>query len=342
MKAVLPGAGEGLEGRLRPGEGPRLGELPEPHPGPGEVTIAVRATAVNRADLLQIRGRYPPPPGETDVPGLECSGVVERLGAGVDGWRAGDRVMALLAGGGHGEKVAAPAGQLMPLPERLSFEEGAALPESCLTAWTNLVVEGGLDPVPGEDGGGGRPTTVLVTGANGGVGTVAVQLARELGAGVLAAGRSMDRLELLEELGAHHLVIDGEGLPGAVRDLTRGRGADLVLDLVGGDLLESHLAALRNRGRLVLVGLMAGSRPRVDLAEVLRRRLTIVGSVLRARSREEKAELVAGFSSFATARLADGRIRPVVHRVIPFDRIADAYRSLEEGGVFGKVVVSLG
>lgn len=340
MRAVLPRPGEaaGREGGGRPV--PTVGELPDPEPSAGEVTIAVRATAINRADLLQIRGQYPPPPGETEVPGLECAGVVERVGEGVSAWSPGDRVMALLAGGGHGEKVVVPVGQLLRLPERLSFAEGAALPESCLTAWTNLVAEGGLAPDTSRSG-GPRPT-VLITGANGGVGTVAVQLASALGARVLAAGRSLERLGPLEELGADALVVEDEGLPGAVRDLTRGRGADLVLDLVGGDLLEHHLAALRNRGRLVLVGLMAGSRPRIDLADVLRRRLTFVGSVLRARSREEKAELVAGFSAFAMPLVEDGRIRPVIDRTVPFERIADAYRALEEGGVAGKVVVSFG
>ena len=235
--------------------------------------------------------------------------------------------------------MAVPAGQLMALPERMSFEEGAALPESCLTAWTNLVVEGGLEPAAA---GSSRPEqTVLVTGANGGVGTVAVQLAAELGARVLAVGRSLERLEPLRALGADELLVEGDGLAGDVRDLTRGRGVDLVLDLVGGAHIDHHLSALKNRGRLVLVGLMAGSRAGLDLGQVLRRRLTLVGSVLRARSRQEKAELVAGFSRFAGQRLADGRIRPVIDRVLPFERIDDAYAALEEGSVTGKVVVTL-
>jgi len=317
----------------------RLGEVPEPGCSFDEVLVRVRATAINRADLLQLRGFYPPPPGESEVPGLECAGTIERVGDEVRGWSPGDRVMALLGGGGHGQKVAVPAGQLMALPERMSFEQGAALPESCLTAWTNLVVEGGLEPAAA---GSSRPEqTVLVTGANGGVGTVAVQLAAELGARVLAAGRSLERLEPLRGLGVDQLLVEGDGLAGDVRDLTRGRGVDLVLDLVGGAHIDHHLSALKNRGRLVLVGLMAGSRADLDLGQVLRRRLTLVGSVLRARSRQEKAELVAGFSRFAGQRLADGRIRPVIDRVLPFERIDDAYAALEEGSVTGKVVVTL-
>ncbi len=326
MRAVLPAAPH-----TDPGGNPepRLGTVPEPGLGASEVLVRVRAAGLNRADLLQLRGLYPPPPGESDVPGLECSGVVVRAGDEVEGWSAGDRVMALVAGGGQAELAAVPAGQLMTLPDALSFEEGAALPEACLTAWTNLVAEGELEP--GE--------TVLVTGANGGVGTMAVQIARELGARVLAAGRSRDRLEPLAGLGADGLLIDDAGLPVAVRDRTRGRGVDLVFDLVGGDRLPDHLGALRNRGRLVLIGLIAGSRSELDLGEILRRRLTLRGSVLRSRSREEKAQLIAAFSEFAQPRLADGRIRPLIERILSFDQVEAAYRRLEEGGVTGKLIL---
>ncbi len=326
MRAVLPDARPGRGGRPEP----RLGDLPEPDLGPSEVLVRVRAAGLNRADLLQLRGLYPPPPGESDVPGLECAGIVERVGEAAGEWSAGDRVAALVAGGGQAELAAIPAGQLIPLPDTLSFEDGAALPEGCLTAWTNLVAEGGLEP--GE--------TVLVTGANGGVGTLAVQIAHELGARVLAAGRSLARLGPLSALGADGLLVDDDGLAEAVRDRTRGRGADLVFDLVGGGRLACHLGALRNRGRLVLIGLMAGARAELDLGEILRRRLVLRGSVLRSRSREEKAELVAAFSSFALPRLADGRIRPVIERTLPFDQVAEAYRLLEGGGLSGKVVLA--
>lgn len=322
MRAVLPSID-----RRQPS--PRLGDLPDPVPGPGEVLVAVEAAGINHADLLQLRGQYPPPPGESEVPGLECAGRV--IGAGSSVWMPGARVMALLGGGGHATKVAIPAGQLMPLPDNLSFAEGGAIPEAALTAWTNLVAEGGLQA--GE--------TVLISGASGGMGSFAVQLARELGARVLAAGRDRDRLELLRAYGVEEICVAGPHLPNQVMEATGGRGVDLVLDFVGGSELPGHLAALKERGRLVLVGLLAGQRAEVSLGPVLSRRLRIVGSVLRPRSRAEKALLVSDFNAFALPRLKDGRLRPIVDRVVPFEKAADAYRALERGGVFGKVVLSM-
>jgi NADPH:quinone reductase-like Zn-dependent oxidoreductase len=220
-----------------------------------------------------------------------------------------------------------PAGQLLPAPAGWSWAEAAALPEAALTAWTNLVAEGGLR----------AGQIVLVTGATGGVGSFTVQLARELGATVVAAARDRGRLERLGRL-ADHLLVDDDELPRALRRAAGG-GADLVFDLVGGERLESHLAALRSRGRLVLVGLMAGPRAEIDLADLLRRRLVVIGSVLRARPREEKARLVAAFSEHATARMAAGRIKPLVAESFPFDRIADAYAAMAAGGAVGKIVV---
>jgi putative PIG3 family NAD(P)H quinone oxidoreductase len=310
---------------------PRVGDLPDPVPGPGEVLVAVEAAGLNHADVYQLRGQYPPPPGESEVPGLECAGVIlgreEKPGL----WQPGQRVMALLGGGGHASRVAVPLGQLMPIPGNLSFVEGAAVPEAGLTAWANLVAEGGLQP--GE--------TVLITGATGGMGSFAVQLARELGARVLAAGRNRDRLELLRTYGVEEICLDGASLPRQVREATGGRGVDLVVDFVGGPDFGGRLAALRDRGRLVLVGLTAGSKAEVDLRPVLSRRLHLVGSVLRPRPREEKARLVAEFTEFALPRLKDGRLRPIVDRVIPLERAAEAYRDLERGGAFGKIVLSI-
>lgn len=324
MHAVLPAAADRSPR-------PLLGELPDPVAGPGEVLLEVHAAGLNRADLLQLRGLYPPPEGESAIPGLECAGVVAGLGAGVVGWAAGERAMALLAGGGQAERAAVPAGQLLRLPPELTSIEGAAIPEAGVTAWTNLVVEGGL--VAGE--------SVVVTGANGGVGSFAVQLARELGARVIAAGRSRERLAPLADLGAAELVLLDETLPEAVRDATGGHGADLVLDLVGGPHLPALIAALAPRGRLVVVGVTAGARAELDLAAVLRRRLRLIGSVLRSRPRAEKARLVADFGAFALPRLADGRLRPVVDRVLPLSEIADAYAALERGGLCGKIVVEI-
>ncbi len=321
MLAVAPAA-------TPPSFRPRLVEVAEPRPRPDEVLVEVRATALNRADLLQLRGLYPPPPGEPEAPGLECAGEILESGVEVRGWGPGDRVMALLGGGGHAERVAVPAGQLLRVPDSLSWAEAAAVPEAALTAWTNLVAEGGL--TSGE--------TVLVTGATGGVGSFAVQLAHELGATVVAAGRDLERLETLRVLGADHLLADDDELPERLRRAAGG-GADLVFDTVSGDRLPSHLAALAERGRLVLVGLLAGPRAEVDLATVLRRRLRIIGSVLRSRPRAEKARLVVAFDAFAAARIADGRLRPLVDRRVPFDRIGEAYAAMEAGGLLGKIVV---
>jgi putative PIG3 family NAD(P)H quinone oxidoreductase len=307
---------------------PRIGDLPDPVPGPGEVLVAVEASGLNHADLYQLRGQYPPPPGESEVPGLEIAGrVVGREAPGL--WQPGARVMALLAGGGHGSLAAIPTGQLMPLPDNLSYTEGAAIPEAGLTAWTNLVAEGNLQP--GE--------TVLVTGATGGMGSFAVQLARELGARVLASGRNPDRLQQLRELGVEEICLSGSDLAQQVREATAGRGVDLVFDLIGGPSINSHLGALRRGGRLVLIGLLGGSRVDVDLGAILGRHLRIMGSTLRPRSRAEKAHLIEAFAAFALPRLRDGRLRPVVERVLPFDRAPEAFKALEKGGVLGKIVL---
>ena len=321
MLALKPNGGANAE--------PDLYETEAPSPADGEVLIRVRATALNRADLLQIRGMYPPPPGESPIPGLECAGEIESLGPGVDAFKPGQRVMALLAGGGHAQKVAAPVGQVMPIPDGLSFEDAAGLPEVAITAWTNLVYEGGL-----EDS-----ETLLIVAAASGVGTFAVQLARELGARVIVAGRTRERLERLKPLGADACVVLGDDLVRETRAANDGRGVDLIMDLAGGADLGSRMDALANRGRCVLVGVLAGTRTDLDLADVLRRRLRLIGSVLRARSRPDKARLVADFLGFAAPRLDDGRLRPVIDRVLPFEDIADAYRQLQAGGVWGKIVL---
>lgn len=331
MRAVLPIVLDTVPSTTDPPDPrPRLGELPDPVPGPGEVLVAVKAAGLNRADLMQLRGNYPPPPGESEVPGLECAGEVVALGDGAGEWAPGQRVMALVAGGGQGSLAAVPAGQLMALPDALSFAEGAAIPEAGLTAWTNLVAEGGL-----RDG-----ETVLISGANGGVGSFAVQLAAALGARVLAAGRDLGRLEPLRELGADELLLLDDDLPARAREATGGRGADLALDLVAGEHLPRMLGALAPRGRLILVGLTAGHRAEIDLSVVLRHRLRLVGSVLRPRPRPEKAALVAAFADFALPRLAAGELRAVIDRVFPFERAVEAYAALEEGGVNGKIIFS--
>ena len=322
MRAILP-----LD---RDSPIPRVGDLPDPVPGPGEVLVAVKAAGLNHADLLQVRGLYPPPPGESTVPGLECAGLVLEAEKGSP-WRSDARVMALVGGGAHATLAAIPSGQLMPIPDNLSLIEGAAIPEAGLTAWTNLVTEGGVQA--GE--------TVLITGATGGMGSFAVQVARELGARVLAAGRNRDRLERLRGLGVEEMFQEGGNLAHQVREATGGRGADLVFDLTGGPEINSHLGALAERGRLVLVGLVSGRKAEVDLGLILSRRLRVVGSVLRPRPREEKARLTAEFAAFALPRLRDGRLRPVVDRTFPLERAAEAYKTLERGGVFGKIILTM-
>ncbi len=324
MLAVLPWRLE-ISGAIA------VGEVPTPEPGAGEVRIRVVAAGLNRADLLQMRGQYPPPPGASSIPGLECAGIVDRLGDGVEGFRIGERVMALLAGGGQGEWVAVPAGQLMPVPTNFRLEEAAAIPEAALTAWTNLVVEGGLQA--GE--------TVLVTGATSGIGTFAVQLIRELGGKVVAAARSAERLERLRDFGVEHLVPFDADYPKRVRAATGGSGVDLVLDLVAGEWLPPTLDCMAERGRLVLVGLTAGRKVELDLSVILKRRLRLVGSVLRARSVAEKSALVRGFAEFGLPRLADGRLRPVVDRLFPLAEAAQAYAHLEHERPLGKVLLTV-
>lgn len=326
MRAVLPPGRGSAAGK------PALGEWPDPVPGVDEVLVRVAAAGLNRADLLQMRGLYPPPPGESEIPGLECAGEVVAAGSAVGSrWQAGDRVLALLAGGGQAELVAIPHGQLMRLPRGLSLVEAAALPEAAITAWTNLVGEGHLEA--GE--------TVLIVGAASGVGTFAVQLAREIGATVLVAGRSLERLAALRELGADELLELKPDLGEQLRQVTGGRGVHLVLDLVGGGHVASALAGIAPGGRWVLVGLMAGRSATLDLGLLLERRVRLIGSVLRPRSRAEKAELVEAFVRFASGRLDDGRLRAVVDSVYPWANVADAYGRLERGPVLGKVVLDL-
>ena len=307
-----------------------LRAMPDPEPADGEILIDVRATALNRADLLQVRGLYPPPPGESEVPGLECAGTVLAVGPGVSRFVEGDRVMALLAGGGHATHVVVPEAQAMAVPEGMSWVQAAALPEAALTSWTNLAIEGQLQ----------SGQTCLISGAASGIGTFAVQLARELGATVFVAGRDMERLESLRNLGADRCFVLGSELAGEVREASGG-GVDLVMDLVGGEHFESLLKSLVLRGRLVLVGLMAGPTAELNLGLLMRQRLQIVGSVLRSRTRSEKAGLVAGFAEFAASRWQSGALEAVVSEVRPFESLPQAYEEMARGGLLGKLVIEV-
>lgn len=327
MKAVSP-----YRGRWGSGEwqAPEWIELPDPEVREGEALIRVRAAALNRGDLLQMRGLYPPPPGASVIPGLECAGVVEAVGPGVEDVAIGDEVMALLAGGGQAELVSVDAGQLMPKPDHLTWTQAGGLPEVALTSWTNLVYEGGLQ----------ADQTVLITAAASGVGSYCVPLARELGARVLVAGRKRHRLEGLVERGAEAVVVLGEDVAEQVHEIAP-KGVDLVLDLVGGPGLADLLPALRDRGRLVLLGLLGGIEANLPLGEILRRRLEIRGSVLRSRSAEEKRGLVRSFSLFAEPRWSGGALDPLVDSVLSMAECGRAYRRMAEEEVFGKIVLNV-
>jgi putative PIG3 family NAD(P)H quinone oxidoreductase len=317
----------------RPGDGSalRLAEVAAPVAGPGELLIDVAATAVNRADLLQRRGLYPPPPGAPDILGLECAGVVAALGPGVAGWQPGDRAMALLSGGGYASRVAVPAACAMPVPERLSLADAAAVPEAFLTVALSAFRLGGL-----PDGG-----ALLVHGGGSGVGTAAIQMAKAAGATVVVTAGSADKCRRCLGLGADRAVDYRTGdFVAAAREATGGRGGDVVLDPIGGPYLERNLGALVVGGRLVVIATMGGRSAEIDLAALLRRRLSVIGTTLRARPLEEKAALVAGFVTRFLPLLADGRLRPVVDRVLPIAEVAEAHRVVAASEHFGKVVLT--
>ncbi|MCK0118776.1 NAD(P)H-quinone oxidoreductase [Isoptericola sp. S6320L] len=301
-----------------------------PEPDTGEVLIDVASSGVNRADLLQRAGLYPPPPGAPEWPGLEISGTVRRLGAGVSSRRVGDQVVALLAGGGYAEQVVVPAGQTLPVPDGVDLVDAAALPEAVCTAWTNLVDTGRLR----------RGETLLVHGGSGGVGSVAVQIGAALGARVVATAGGPERAARCRELGAS-VAVDhrAQDVVAAVREATDGRGADVVLDVLGGGALGDNVRLLATGGRLVVIGLQQGRTGELDLARLMAKRATVTGTTLRSRSVQEKAEVVAAVGEHVWPMVADGRVRPVVHARLPLDEADAAHALLDSGQVFGKVLL---
>ncbi len=305
-------------------------EVPDAAAGPGEVVVEVAASAVNRADLLQRQGHYDPPPGTSPYPGLECSGRIVALGDGVDGWSVGDEVCALLAGGGYAERVAVPAGQLLPVPDGVDLVTAAALPEVTCTVWSNVFMLAGLRP--GE--------VLLVHGGGSGIGTMAIQLARHVGARVAVTAGSADKLERCRELGAEVLVnYRSEDFVGRVRDATDGRGADVVLDVVGAAYLRRNVEVLAPNGRLVVIGLQGGTRGELDLGVLLRKRAAVLATALRSRPLEEKAAIVASVRENVWPLVSSGAVRPVVDRVLPMADAGDAHRVLEAGENVGKVLL---
>jgi putative PIG3 family NAD(P)H quinone oxidoreductase len=318
----------------RPGDADvlELGEAPSPPLTPGSLRIRVTATAVNRADLLQRRGLYPPPPGASPILGLECSGVVAEVAEGVAGWKPGDRAMALLAGGGYAEEVVVDAGSALRVPDQLSMEEAAALPEVFLTVFSNVFQLGGL-PAGGA---------ALVHGGGSGIGTAAIRLVKLTGGRIVVTAGSDQKCQRCLALGADAAVNYRTGdFVAEAKRMTGGEGVDVVLDSIGAAYFEKNLAALRTGGRLVLIGLMGGAKSEVNLALLLARRLSVIGSTLRTRSLVEKAAVVAGFRARFGSDLESGNLRPVVDRVLPLARAADAHRLLEESSHFGKVVLSV-
>ena len=307
-----------------------VGEVEAPTLGPGDLRIRVAGAGVNRADLLQRRGMYPPPPGASPLLGLECAGEVIEVGAQVSGWKRGERAMALLPGGGYAEQVVVDAGSALPVPSALSDVEAAALPEVYLTVFLNVFQLGAL-PEAGS---------LLVHGGGSGIGTAAIQLGKLAGAKVIVTAGSDEKCARCRALGADVAVNYRTGkFVDVVRTATAGAGVDVVLDSIGAPYLEGNLVSLAVGGRLVLIGLMGGAKAELNLALLLARRLSLIGSTLRTRSREEKARLVAAFRTRFGAELEAGRIRPVVDRQLPFAEAAAAHRLLQASDHFGKVVL---
>jgi tumor protein p53-inducible protein 3 len=308
----------------------RISEVSAPELGPGELRIRVAAAAVNRADLLQRQGLYPPPPGASPILGLECAGEVIEVGAQVEGWAVGDRAMALLSGGGYAEEVVVPAGCALRVPERLGWEEAAAVPEVFLTVFLNLFQLAGF----GEGG------AALVHGGGSGIGTAAIQLVKAARGVIIVTAGSNQKCRRCRELGADVAVNYRSGdFVQEVEDATGGRGVDVVLDSIGAAYLKRNLAALRPGGFLILIGLMGGARAEVDLAPLLVRRLHLIGSTLRARPVKEKAQLTDAFSRRFGDALAAGRVRPILDRVLPLERVAEAHRVMKSSQHFGKIVL---
>ncbi|HSR24997.1 MAG TPA: NAD(P)H-quinone oxidoreductase [Candidatus Eisenbacteria bacterium] len=310
-------------------------EVPDPEPGPGDVLVGVAATAVNRADLLQRQGHYPPPPGASPYLGLECSGRIVALGPDLpDGhdWSVGDEVCALLAGGGYAERVAVPVGQLLPVPQGLTVVEAAALPEVTTTVWSNVFMLAGLRP--GE--------TLLVHGGASGIGTMAIQLARAVGAQVFVTAGSQEKLEACRALGASVTInYRDDDFVAAVRDATGGRGVDVILDNMGAKYLARNVDALATNGRLVVIGLQGGTRAELDLGTLMAKRAAVLATTLRARGAEEKAAIVASVREHVWPLIESGEVRPVVDRVLPMTDAARAHAVVEASEHVGKVLLSL-
>jgi putative PIG3 family NAD(P)H quinone oxidoreductase len=325
MRAVL----------CREAGGPEVLEVrdePDPEPGAGEVLVDVVASAVNRADLMQREGRYPPPPGASDILGLECAGTVSALGDGVQRWKVGDRVCALLSAGGYADKVAVPAGQLLPVPDDLDLVHAAALPEVLTTVWSNVFMIAALQP----------DELLLVHGGGGGIGTMAIQMAHALGARVATTVGSDGKAQTCRSLGAD-LVINykEQDFVEEIRRLDES-GADVILDNMGAAYLGRNLDALATEGRLVIIGLQGGAKGELDVGKLLRLRGAVIATSLRARPRDEKASIVASVEANAWPLVLDKTVVPVVHTTVPLNDVRKAHELVETSAHTGKVVLTMG
>ncbi|WP_366556036.1 NAD(P)H-quinone oxidoreductase [Aquibaculum sediminis] len=310
-------------------------QRPVPTPGPGEVLIRVAAAGVNRPDVFQRQGNYAPPPGATDIPGLELAGEIVACGEGVQSWSAGDQVCALVSGGGYAEYCVAPAAQCLPLPRGLGLLEAAALPENYFTVWSNVFDRGGLRE--GE--------VILIHGGSSGIGTTAIQLAKAYGARVFATAGSDEKCRTCEELGAEKGInYRNEDFVEAVREATadasEGKGADLILDMVGGDYIPRDLRLLRPDGRLVLIAFLGGSKAEVDFQKLMVNRLTITGSTLRPRPISFKAAIAANLQAKIWPMLESGQVRPLIHRTFPLAQAAEAHALMESSSHIGKIMLT--
>lgn len=305
---------------------------PVPLPAAGEVLIKVAVAGVNRPDIVQRQGLYPPPPGASDLPGLEVSGTIAALGAGVTGWQVGDRVCALLGGGGYADYATAPVGQVLPVPQGLDMVQAAALPETVFTVWTNVVERAGL--VAGE--------SFLVHGGTSGIGTIAIQVAKARGAIVFATAGGEEKVAACRDLGADHAIdYKTQDFVAVVKAATDKRGVDVVLDMVGGDYLPRNIDCLAVEGRHVSIAFLRGPKVELNLAPIMLKRLTLTGSTLRARSTAQKAALAATVREKVWPLVAAGKVRPVIAATFPLEAAADAHRLMESSTHIGKIMLVL-
>jgi putative PIG3 family NAD(P)H quinone oxidoreductase len=308
----------------------KIEERPMPGEGPSDVLVRVEAAGVNRPDIMQRLGRYAPPPGASDVPGLEVAGTIERVGPEVERWRPGDRVCALVAGGGYAEFCAVPEPQCLPIPTRLDRVHAAAIPETFFTVWTNLFQRAALSQ--GE--------SVLIHGGTSGIGTTAIQLASAFGAVAFATAGSDDKCAACERLGARAINYRTTDFVQAIRELTENQGVNVILDIIGGEYFGRNMECLAKDGRLVQIGLQGGMKAEINLSVLMQRRATLTGSTLRPRTVQEKGAIARDLEVHVWPLLAAGTVKPLVHSVFPLERAADAHRALESGNVIGKVVLT--